>query len=175
MEFKLKSILPASALTCAMFLPGMVTAGTVKMIQVFNNLYNQAATGGVAGLTPSSITAQFYNGATMCDSVVVTFRSTISEIIGTGSNQKCTDVTSVNIVPGFSAICTTLQVYSTTPVTVNVTATDFEHSIIVQDLGTGITGTPAVDGSIAPVFNTTNGTAATLGTPGYIISESKLW
>jgi hypothetical protein len=171
MRLKLKSVLPALAL--AMLVPGISTAATVKTIQVYNNLYNQAATGGVSGMTPSNVTAQFFNGATMCDSVAVTFRNSISEIVGTGANQKCADVTVVKIVAGLSSVNTALQVYNTTAVSVNITAADYEHSIIVQDLGTGVTGTAASDGSIAPVFDTTNGTLTTLGTPGTLILESK--
>lgn len=163
-----------SALVLAMAIPSISTAANVMTIQVYNNLYNQAATGGVAGMTPSNITVNYFNGATQCDTASVPFRTFVSEIVGTGSNQKCAAVTSVKIVAGTSSINTGLQVYSTTPVTVSLTAADYEHSIIVQDLGTGVTGTPASDGSIAPVFDITNGTLTTQGTLGSAILESKI-
>ena len=171
---KLKLII-ASALATLIDVPGDSSAGPVMMIQVYNNLYNQVATAAVAGMTPSAITAEFFNGATQCDSVVVGFRALISELVGTGASQKCATVSSVKIVAGTSTINTALQVYAVTPVVVALTTTDFEHSIIVQDLGTGVTGTAAADGSIAPVFDTTNGNLTTTGTPGTLIKESKLW
>ena len=164
-----------SALASLMIVPAASFAGPVMMIQVYNNLYNQAATAGAAGMTPSTITAQFFNGGTMCDSVTVSFRALVSELVGTGSSQKCATVSSVKIVAGTSSVNTALQIYNVTPVVVALTSADFEHSIIVQDLGTGVTGTAAADGSIAPVFDTTNGALTTTGTPGTLIKESKLW
>ncbi len=171
---KLKLLAAASTLAFLLAAPSISLAAQVMAIQVYNNLYNQAATGGASGMTPSTITAEFFNGATQCDSVVVGFRALISELVGTGSGQKCATVSSVKIVAGTSTVNTALQVYNTTAVTVALTTSDFEHSIIVQDLGTGVTGTPAADGSIAPVFDSTNGTLTTLGTPGTLIKESKL-
>lgn len=170
MSMKLKTAI--SALALAVSLP--LSAATIKSIQVYNNLYNQGGTSGAAGMTPSNVTAQFFNGATQCDSVAVGFRAMITELVGTGSSQKCADVTSVKLVAGTSSINTALQVYNTTAVTVSITGTDYEHFIIVQDLGTGVTGTAAADGSIAPIFDATNGTVATQGTPGYVLTESKL-
>lgn len=170
MSMKLKTAISAVAL--AISLP--ISAGNVMSIQVYNNLYNQAATGGAAGMTPSNITAQFFNGATQCDSATVGFRAMVTELVGTGSGQKCASVTAVKIVAGTSSINTSLQVYSTTAVSVSLTTADYEHSIIVQDLGTGVTGTAASDGSIAPIFDATNGTVSTQGTPGTLLTESKL-
>jgi hypothetical protein len=170
---KLKSVI-ASVLASLIVVPAVSSAANVMMIQVYNNLYNQAGTAGAQGMTPSSITAQFYNGATQCDSVVVPFRTLVSELVGTGASQKCATVSSVKIVAGTSAINTALQVYAVAPITVAITGADFEHSLIVQDLGTGVTGTAAADGSIAPIFDTTNGNITTAGTPGYALKESKL-
>lgn len=167
-------IVTGSALAFALTLPGLAAAGTIKMIQVYNNLYNQAATTGAAGITPSNITVNYYNSATLCDTAILAFRAFATEIVGTGSNQKCTDVTAVKIIAGKSVSSSSFQIYNTTPVVVNLTAADFEHAIIVQDLGTGVTGTPAADGSIAPVFSASDGSVATTGTLGTILSESKL-
>lgn len=170
----MKLNIAVSALALALLATGTSSAGTVKTIQVFNNLYNQAGTGGNQGMTPTSITVNYFNGATQCDTATVAFRGIASEVVGTGSNQKCADVTSVKIVAGTSSINTSLQVYSATPVTITLTAADYEHAIIIQDLGTGVTGTAAADGSIAPVFDSTIGTVTTAGTLGHILSESKL-
>lgn len=170
MSIKFK--LACSALALA--LPCLASAATVKTIQVYNNLYNQAATSGAAGMTSSTITVNFYNGATKCDSALVGFRNHIDEIIGTGAAQKCADVTSVKIVAGTSTTNTTLQVYDTTPVSITPTSTNYEHSIIIQDLGTGVTGTAAADGSIAPIFDASNGTVSTKGTLGYAVLTSKI-
>jgi hypothetical protein len=172
-KMKLKSVI-ASVLASLIVVPAVSSAANVMMIQVYNNLYNQAVAGGASGMTPSGITAQFFNGATQCDSVVIPFRGFISELIGTGASQKCTTVSSVKIVAGASSVNSSLQIYNVTPVVVSITTSDFEHSIIVQDLGTGVTGTAAADGSIAPTFDPNNGTIATTGTPGYIMKESKL-
>lgn len=169
MNRKFKTAL--SALTLALAVPSMSTAATVKTIQIYNNLYNQAAT--APGMTPSNITVNFFNGATQCDTANVTFRNFVNEVVGTGGGQKCADVSVVKIVAGNSSINTALSVYDPTAVSVAITASDYEHSIIVQDLGTGVTGTAASDGSIAPIFDDSNGTVTTKGTPGSIIQESK--
>lgn len=169
MGMKLKT----SGLCLAMtMIPMIGFASTVKTIQVFNNLYNQASSAG--GVTATNVTVNFMNGATQCDTTTVTFRTSIAEVVGTGSNQKCADVTSVQIIAKASNSDPTLQVYSVTPVTVNLTGADYEHLIIIQDLGTGVTGTPASDGSIAPVFNSTDGSVTTAGTLGTVLVESKM-
>ena len=172
MSIKFKTAL--SVLALALVVPGIASAANVKTIQVYNNLYNRAATGGALGMTPSNIVVNYFNGATQCDTATVAFRTFTSEIVGTGASQKCADVTTVKIVAGTSSVNTGLQVYNNTPVVVTLTAADFEHAIIVQDLGTGVTGTPASDGSIAPVFDATNGNVSTTGTLGTAILESKL-
>lgn len=168
---RMKLNLVASALALAV--TGSAVAGNVSAVQVYNNLYNQSATGGALGLAPSAITVDFYNGATKCDTAIVGFRALVNVLVGTGASQKCAAVSSIKVIAGFSTMSSTLQVYSTTPVTISL-ASEFEHSVIIQDLGTGVTGTPASDGSIAPVFDTTNGTIATLGKLGYEIIESKI-
>lgn len=171
MRFKLKQVV--STLVLLLSTTEMATAATIKTIQVYNNLYNQSATAGAAGMTPSNITVNFFNGATQCDTAVVNFRNFVSEIVGTGANQKCADVTVVKIVAGTSSINTGLQVYNTGAVSVNMTGADYEHAIIVQDLGTGTTGSAAADGSIAPIFDATNGAVTTKGTLGTVLTESK--
>lgn len=125
-------------------------------------------------MTSSTITVNFYNGATKCDSALVGFRNHVDEIVGTGSSQKCADVTSITIVAGPSTVNSSLQVYDTTPVTITPTSSNYEHAIIIQDLGTGVAGTAAADGSIAPIFDATNGSIATKGTLGYTSITSKI-
>lgn len=165
----------AALLALAVAAPQIASAGNVATVQIYNNLYNQGGTAGAVGMTPSTMTVNYFSsGTTQCDTAVVGFRSLATEVIGTGSSQKCATISSVDIIAGASIINTALQVYSTTPVTITLTSADFEHMIIVQDLGTGVTGTAASDGSIAPVFDATNGLVSTKGTPGYILSESKL-
>jgi hypothetical protein len=166
----IKSKVAFSVLSLAM--AASANAGIVKNIQVYNNLYNQSATSGAAGMTSSGITVNYYNGATKCDSAVVAFRNLATEVVGTG--QKCADVTSVTIVAGTSVINSSIQAYKTAAVTISMTAADYEHAIIIQDLGTGVTGTAASDGSIAPIFDATNGTVTTQGTLGYTMLESKI-
>ena len=147
----MRNQLKATILGIAVAMPCISNAATVKTIQIYNNLYNQAAR--EAGVTPSNITVKYFNGATQCDTTTITFRNIVSEIVGTGANQLCADVSSIQLIAGASNSNASLQVYSATPVTVNLTSTDYEHFLIVQDLGTGVTGTPASDGSIAPIFN----------------------
>lgn len=164
--------LKATILGLAMSMPGVSMAAAVKAVQIYNNLYNQAA--GISGVTSTNISVKYFNGATQCDSATITFRNYASESAGTGSNQLCTDISSIQIIAGPSISNSSLQVYSATPVTVSLTASDFEHLIIVQDLGTGVTGTPASDGSIAPLFNGADGSVSSAGVLGTILSESKI-
>lgn len=167
MNMKLQCIL--GVLGFIAIVPTLSSAGTIKIIPIVNNLYNQAS--GNTGSSASDITVQYYNGLTLCDTAIITFRQYRTEQVGTGANQACPNVTSLQFIAGTSTYNPSYQVYATAPILVSLDDTKYVHSIIIQDLGTGTMGVPAIDGSIAPIFDSTNGQILTLGIMGTVLVE----
>lgn len=168
MNMKLKCIL--GGLGFLAILPALSSAGTIKLIPIVNNLYNQIS--GDTGSSASNITVQYYNGVTLCNTAIIKFRQYRTEQVGTGANQACPNVTSLQFIAGSSTVDSSHQIYITDPILINLDDTKYVHSIIVQDLGTGTTGAPAIDGSIAPTFDGNNGQIIDLGTLGTVLVEN---
>lgn len=150
-------------------LAGVGHSGTIKVIQLFNNLYSQASSDTT--VTASSITVQYYNEETLCDTATLSFRNYATENAGTGSNQPCANITSLQFIAGSAMSNTSIQIYNPLPVVVNLNDANYAHSVIIQDLGTGLPGAPAIDGSIKPTFNVIDGTVSQMGTMGTVLVE----
>lgn len=150
-------------------IPGVAISGTsIKVIQIYNNLYNQAA--GTTGVSATNVTIAYFNGSTQCDSSSALFRSYIQ--MNAKPGQSCANITSVQITAGGSALNSAIQVYDPTPVTIYLNDNVYAHYITLQDLGTGLAGVPASDGSISPLFSSVNGTILSVGTMGSVLVES---
>lgn len=117
-----------------------IHAGFLQQIYILNTLWNQNATGGVRGLTPTSVVVAFNNGGSKpCYTTTLAFNQATTILVGTG--EACVaEVLTVSITPVAGPAG---MVYATpTPVTLNGSY-----------YSTEITLTDNAD----PIFDTTNG------------------
>lgn len=122
------------------------TASPIQEITVSNMLWNQNATGGLPGLTPSSIVVAFKNGgAKPCYSTTLAYKSAITILVGTG--QPCVAaVTTISVTPVMGPAGTVYAV----PSDIVVNGIYYMNQILISN------GTD-------PLFDTTNGTVKTQG------------
>ncbi len=128
------------------------TLAPIQRIDVVNMLWNPGGTGGVAGLTPTSVVVAFNNGGSRpCFTSTLLFQAGVTVLAGTG--QPCVaPVTTITVTP--VAGPAGLAYAALSPISIN---------------GAYYTNQYIITNQTAPVFDTTNGAVATPGAAQVVI------
>lgn len=138
------AIIPA--LLAVLASASVFAASPIQRIDVVNMLWNPNGTGGVPGLTPTSIVVAFNNGGSRaCVTTTLAFQGATTVLAGTG--QACTAaITSVSITPIAGPAGT---VYAA-PADIPITNSYYATQIIINN-------------KTDPIFDATNGAVKTAG------------
>lgn len=128
------------------------TLAPVQRIDVVNMLWNPSATGGAAGLTPTSVVVTFNNGGSRpCFTSTLLFQAGVTVLAGTG--QPCVaPVTTITVTPVAGPAGLTYA--ALTGVSINSAYYSSQYIVTNQT---------------APVFDTTNGAVATIGAAQVVV------